>query len=141
MDPDISGICQFFILLHMKNKDIFDKLQETYAEGCVSYTWVGKWAKAFREGLASLADDPRSGRPPIPDGVGRIRAKVESEPYQSDSVMGRDPSLSKTFVLEVLKKVLKPKNIQYVAFHALSRTMKKLPESQWQPQCWAFSNH
>jgi transposase len=51
----------------MKNKDIFDKLQDVYAKGCVSYAWVGKWAKAFREGLTSLADDPRSRRPPIPD--------------------------------------------------------------------------
>jgi hypothetical protein len=92
-----------------ENKGIFDKLYETYGDGCVSYAWVGKWAKAFREGRTSLADDSRSERPPIPDRVERIHAKVECEPYQSDSAMARDLGLSKTYVLEVLEKVLKMK--------------------------------
>jgi hypothetical protein len=90
----------------MTNKDIFDKLQEAYGEGCVSYAWVGKWAKAFREGRTLLADDLRSGGPPIPDGIERIRANIESESYQSGSAMARDLSLSKTYALEVLKKSL-----------------------------------
>jgi hypothetical protein len=91
----------------MKNKDIFDKLQEPYGEGCLSYVWACKWAKAFREGRTSLANNARSGRPPIPDGVEHIRAKVECESYQSGSAMAQDIGLSKTHVLEVLKKVLK----------------------------------
>jgi hypothetical protein len=81
--------------------------QETHGEGCVSDGWIGKWAKAFREGRISLADDPRSGRSRIPDGIERIHIKVECEPYQSDSAMAQDLGLSKTSVLEVLKKVLK----------------------------------
>jgi hypothetical protein len=83
MDPEMRGACRFCILLDMKNKDIFDKLQEAYEDGCVSSAWVSKWAKSFREGRTSLADDPRSERSPILDGVERIRAKVECEPYES----------------------------------------------------------
>jgi hypothetical protein len=41
----------------MKNKDLLDKLQAAYGQECVSYTWVRKWAKAFRERRTSLADD------------------------------------------------------------------------------------
>jgi hypothetical protein len=86
-DPEIRGTCRFCVFLDMTNKDIFDKLQEKYGEGCVSYAWVGKWAKAFRESWTSLADDLRSGRLPIPDGVERIRAKIDYDPYQSGSAM------------------------------------------------------
>jgi hypothetical protein len=88
--------------LDLKNKEIFDKLQEADGERCVSYAWVGKWAKAFRDGRASLADDTRSGRSPIPDGVERIRAQIECEPYQSGLPMARDLCLSKTYALEIL---------------------------------------
>jgi hypothetical protein len=56
-------------LFGQENKDIFDKLQVAYGEGCVSYAWVSKWAKAFREGRTSFADDLRSVRASIPDGV------------------------------------------------------------------------
>jgi hypothetical protein len=89
-----------------KNKDIFDKLQETYGKGCVSYSWVGKWAKIFHEGRISLADDLRSEKYSIPDGVENICAKIECKPYQSSSTMARDLDLSKTHVLEVLTKIL-----------------------------------
>jgi hypothetical protein len=68
-----------------------------------------KWAKAFREGRTSLADDSRSGRPPIPDGVEGIHAKAEGQPYQSGSAMARHRSVSKTYVLEILKTVLRLK--------------------------------
>jgi hypothetical protein len=47
-------------------------------EGCISYAWVGKWAKAFREGQALLADDPSSGRPPIPDGVNASTSSLKA---------------------------------------------------------------
>jgi hypothetical protein len=57
MDPEIpdAGLC--CILLDKKNRDIFDKLQEAYGEGCVSYAWAGKWVKTCREGRTSLAHD------------------------------------------------------------------------------------
>jgi hypothetical protein len=76
MDREIRGACRFCVLLDMKNKIIFDRPQEMDREGCVSYPCEGKWAKAFREGRTSLADDPRSGRRPIPDGFERICANV-----------------------------------------------------------------
>jgi hypothetical protein len=95
--------------LDIKNKDIFDKPQNGYEKGCVSCTWGGKWAKPFRESRRSLADDRRSGRPPIPDRVERIRANVEYEPYQPSPAMARDLGLSKTYVLEVHQKVLQLK--------------------------------
>jgi hypothetical protein len=75
-----------------------------------------------------LADDPWSGRTPIPDGIERIRAKVDCEPYQYGSVMAQDLDLSKTYVSEFLKKVLKLKNIHYVGFRTLSTTIKQLSE-------------
>jgi hypothetical protein len=81
MDFERRDTCRFDVLLDMGNKDIFDTLQEVYGEECVSYVWVAKWTKAFREGRASLADDIRSGRLPIPDGVECIHAKGECEPY------------------------------------------------------------
>jgi transposase len=81
MDPEIRSACRFCVLSGMRNKDVFDKLQDAYGEVCVSYAWVGKWAKGFREGGTSLADDARSRRPLIPDEVERIRANVECEPY------------------------------------------------------------
>jgi hypothetical protein len=87
MDPQIRGAYQLSGLMDMKNKNIFDKRYKAYGEGCVSDAWAGKWAKAFREGRASLADDARSGRLPIPDGVERIRAKVKCEAHQSGSTM------------------------------------------------------
>jgi hypothetical protein len=93
------------VRLDMKNKDIFDKPQETSKERYVSYAWIGKCAKVFREGRTSLANDSRSRRLPIPDAVERIRANVECEPYQSGSAMARDLDLSKTYILEVLKTV------------------------------------
>jgi hypothetical protein len=37
MDPERRGAYQFCVRLDMKNKDIFDDLQEAYGEGCVSY--------------------------------------------------------------------------------------------------------
>jgi hypothetical protein len=135
MDPEIRGACRFYVLLDMKNKDIFDKLQEAYGEGYVLYVWIRKWAKAFREGRTSLADDPRSGRLSIPDGVERIRVKVECDPYQSVSTMARYLGLSRTYALEILKKSLNRTNTHYVAFHTLSKTIKELPELKWQPQC------
>jgi hypothetical protein len=54
---------------------------------CFSYSWLGEFATAFRDGRISLADDFRFGRPLIPDGVERIHAKVEGESYQSGLVM------------------------------------------------------
>jgi hypothetical protein len=81
MDPEIHSACLFCVLFDMKSKDIFDQLREAYGEGCVSYASVCKYGKAFRECRTSLADDLRSGRPPIPDGIDGILAKVECEPY------------------------------------------------------------
>jgi hypothetical protein len=40
MDPKIDGAFQFCILLDMRNKNIFNRLQEAYREGCVSCVWV-----------------------------------------------------------------------------------------------------
>jgi hypothetical protein len=37
MDPEIRDACWFSGLLDMKNKDIFDKLQEPYEDESVSY--------------------------------------------------------------------------------------------------------
>jgi hypothetical protein len=87
MDPEMGGACRFCVLLDINNKGIFDRVQQSYGKGCAFCAWVGKWAKAFREGRTSLADNPRPGRCLIPDGAERIRAKVECEPYQSDTVM------------------------------------------------------
>jgi hypothetical protein len=109
MDPEIRDTCRFCVLLDMKNKNNFDKRQEGYGDGCVSCAWVRECAKAFRDGRRSLADEPRSGRLPIPDGVELIRARVECELSQSGSAMARDLGRSKTYVLEVLKKILKLK--------------------------------
>jgi transposase len=108
----------------MRNKDIFDKLQDAYGEGCVSYTWVSKWAKAFREGRISFADDFRSGRPPILNGVERICAKIKCWPYQSGSAIARNLGLSKIYVLEVLKKVLQMKK------HSLCSVLHTLNNDQ-----------
>jgi hypothetical protein len=75
MDPETRGGCRFCVPLDMENKDNFDKLQEAHGEGCVSWAWVSKWAKAFRELRTSLADDRRSGRPRIPYEVERIMSR------------------------------------------------------------------
>jgi hypothetical protein len=104
MHHEMRDACPSCVRFGHENKDSFDKLQKTYGEECVSYAWLCKWANTFREGRTLLADDPRSVRPPIPDGVERIRAKVECEPCQSCSAIARDLRLCKTNVLEVLKK-------------------------------------
>jgi hypothetical protein len=106
MDPEISGAWQLFVLLDMKNKNIFSKLQTVYGDGCVSYAWGEKWAEAFREGRTSLVDDSQSGRSLIPNAIERVLAKAECEPCQSGSAMARDLGLSKSYALEVLKKIL-----------------------------------
>jgi hypothetical protein len=111
----------------MKNKDDFDKQQEMYGKGCLSYSCVGKWTKTFREGCTSLADDLRSRKLPVPDGVESICANIECEPYQSDSTMARELGLSKTCALEVCKKVFKLQkcSLRWVA-HTLN-DHQKLP--------------
>jgi hypothetical protein len=38
MDPEICGACRFCVLLDIENKNILNKLQEAYGEGCVSYS-------------------------------------------------------------------------------------------------------
>jgi hypothetical protein len=124
MDPGMRGACRFHVLLDMKNmkiwkhesKDIFGKLQDAYEEWCVCYAWIGKLVKAFHEDRTSLADNLRSRKHSIPDGVDRIHVMIECEPYQSDSAMARDLYLSKTYALEVLKQVLKSTNTHYVRF-------------------------
>jgi hypothetical protein len=78
-------------------------------EECVSYAWVGKWAKAFREGQALLADDPPIRKTSNSRWSRRIHIKFECEPYQSGLAMARDLGLSKTYVLEVLKNIFKLK--------------------------------
>jgi hypothetical protein len=113
---EIHGVCRFHVLLDMKNKDIFDKLQEAYSEGCVSYAWVCKWAKAFRDSRTSFADHFRSARSPIPDGV-------EREPYQSDLAKARD-IVYLNLVLEVLRKVLKEKHSLRWVLHTLNGDQK-----------------
>jgi hypothetical protein len=135
MDSKIDGACQFCILVDMRNKNIFDRLQEAYGEKCVSCVWVGKRTKTFREGHPSLADDLRSGRHPISDGVERIPAKIECEPYQYDLVTAQDPGLFNTYILEILRKVLKLKKILITlrSAHSQQRS-KKLPGLKWQPQ-------
>jgi hypothetical protein len=129
MNPEIRVASRFCVVLDMKNKDIFDKLQEAYGEGCVSSAWLCKWAKAFRDSRASLADDARSGRPSIPDGVERIHAKVECGPYQSGLPMARDLCLSKIYVSEVLTKVVTLKKPHYIGFRTFSTTITRLPAS------------
>jgi hypothetical protein len=85
--PAIRGACRFRVLLDMKNKDLFDKVQDAYGDGCVSYVSVRKWAKTYRESRSSLVNDPRSGRLQIPHGIERILAMVESGSYQSGSAI------------------------------------------------------
>jgi hypothetical protein len=109
MDLERNGASWFYVLLDMKNKDVFDKLQDSYGQGCVSYVWVGKWTKAFREDQISLPDDRRSERSAIPDGVECIRAKIACKPYQSGPDTARDLGLPKIYILEVLNKVLRLK--------------------------------
>jgi hypothetical protein len=78
MHPEIRGSCRFYVLLCIENKDIFDKRQEAYGEGCVSYAWLEKLAKAFREVHQTLADDFRSRKPPISNRVEHIHAKANA---------------------------------------------------------------
>jgi hypothetical protein len=96
MDSEIRSACPCRVLLEMENEDIFDKPQEAYGEGYVSYLWLCKGANPFREGRTSLAHSRRSEQRPIPDGIERIRVNVECELYQSRSGMARDLGLSKT---------------------------------------------
>jgi hypothetical protein len=54
MDPDIGGACRFCVLLDMRNKDIFDKPQEAYGKGCVSYVWDVNRLKPFARAVHHL---------------------------------------------------------------------------------------
>jgi hypothetical protein len=114
----------FVFSLDMKNKDIFDKLQEAYGEVCASYACVSKRAKVVRDGRTSVADGPRSRRLPIPDEVERIRAKVEYRPYQSDSTIARDRGPSKTYLFEVLKRPEIEKYMLRWVLHSLNDDQK-----------------
>jgi hypothetical protein len=125
MDLEIGGASRFCVLLDMKNKDVSHKLQDPYGEGCVSYAWVRKWAKAFREGRTSLADDPRSERSLISDEIESIRAKVEGKPNQSGPDTARDLGPSKFYVLEVFKKSPSAENKPVTVRSAYSQRRSK----------------
>jgi transposase len=46
--------------------EIHNALHEVCGDSVVDHSTVSRWASLFREGLVSIQDDPRSGRPVTP---------------------------------------------------------------------------
>jgi len=56
-------VVKFCTLLRKSNTEIHSDLVRAYGDEALSLRTVQKWAKLFRDGRESTADDPRSGRP------------------------------------------------------------------------------
>jgi hypothetical protein len=139
MNLEIRVACKFCVPLNMK-KEIFDKLEEAYQEGYVSYAWVSEMDQNLsRESYVTCrwfsirkTANSRWSRTHLCQG--RIRAISIWLSY------GMRPRSIQNLCIRGSQKVIKLQNTHFVGLCTLSTMIKKLPGLKWQPQCRAFSN-
>ena len=80
-------VVKFYTLLQKENSEIHSDLVKAFSDDALSLRTVQKWAKLFREGRASTADDPRSGRP--------VTATTEDNVIKVKHLIDEDPKITK----------------------------------------------
>ena len=90
------------------------QLQEAHCENSPSESTVHRWCSKFREGRASLADDPRSGRPitvTTEEQIEAVKQRIEEQPKSSLRILLEDLDLSKGIVRRILTKHLQKRKV------------------------------
>ncbi|GFS24238.1 histone-lysine N-methyltransferase SETMAR [Elysia marginata] len=60
---EVRPVVRFLLSKGIRLSELTQKIAETYGEGAMSRSRVYQWYTLFREGRASLDDEPKSGRP------------------------------------------------------------------------------
>lgn len=107
---------KFCVLLHKSASETLRMLGEAYGKKAMKKTQVYQWHKRFRNGRASIHDDPRSGRPSTStnyDNVERVRNVMQSDGRKGVREISAEVGISGGSVHSILLKNLNmPKKSQ-----------------------------
>ena len=83
----------FYVKLGMTPTQTFEKISEPKMKFTVSRRLVFKWHKRFREGIDSLNDDARSGRPVTSDDL-VTSVQLRGQRFENRHYCRRQPTIS-----------------------------------------------
>ena len=93
--------------------ETLNKVKQAYGEHALSRSQLFKWYKAFSEGLESIKDEPRSGRPTskTDNNVEMVRALVRSDRRLTVRMIASELNLNHTTVHQILTEELALKKL------------------------------
>jgi histone-lysine N-methyltransferase SETMAR len=100
---------KFCVLLKKSPSETLRMLEKAYGKAAMKKTQVYKWHKRFRDGRASVNDDPRSGRPSTStndNNIERVRNVVRSDWRKSIQEISSEIGISVGSVHSILRKNL-----------------------------------
>jgi histone-lysine N-methyltransferase SETMAR len=98
---------KFCVLLNKSPSETLRMLEKAYGKAAMKKTQVYRWHKRFRDGRASVNDDPRSGRPSTTtndDNIERVRNAVRSDWRKSIQAISAEVGISVGSVHSILRK-------------------------------------
>ena len=113
MKIEFRAVIHFLYLRNESNKDIHQKINETYGENSIGLSTVKKWTKLFRQGKADLVDEIRPGRPRKKDLIVKISDLIMKNPSSSCKRIGIQMNCSQNTVKKILTEDLDLRKVNF----------------------------
>ena len=108
------AVIQFLVKSGEKPAEILKKLQAVYGDECMSRTRVFEWAKRFKEGRETVADDPYGGSTcttRTDENIDRLRTLIMADRRRSLRSLSEELHINKESIRQMLHDELNMRKI------------------------------
>jgi histone-lysine N-methyltransferase SETMAR len=102
------------VALDKSPTEIHDELKAAYPDSFPCYSTVAMWAARFKNGRASVEDDPREGRPVTSfteQNIELVRQVIEVNPHATYDEIEAETSINRFTIFEIIHDALKLRKV------------------------------